>query len=358
MGSPDLLSRRITALDGLRALAITAVFVAHDDEKTFANGGLGVEVFFVLSGFLITSLVVAEYGSVTGFKYRRFLARRFLRLMPALIPVLAFAVFASFVLSGSIDAQTRSAAPFALVYLSNWYRAFGHEAGLLAHTWSLSIEEQFYLVWPLILGLAYGFKGERGVLWTAVTLVAVSTTWRIALTASGASFDRVYNGTDTQADQLLVGCSLALLFRQSPRFVRGFSRLGPVGLVVIVGLMVSQLDDDFFFYVGDTVVAVCAAALISWLVLGGASRLHAAFELAPVVGLGRISYGFYLWHYPIILVVRDRISNVIGCGFAAAILSLGASVASFRFVERPILRWRKRVVSVAVEDQVAAPVLE
>jgi peptidoglycan/LPS O-acetylase OafA/YrhL len=346
------LRSRITALDGLRAFAITAVFIAHDDEHFF-NGGLGVDVFFVLSGFLITTLIVTEHESAKDFRYGRFLARRALRLMPALIPVVIFAVLASFLLSGDIGPQTRSAAPLAILYVANWYRALGHQAGLLAHTWSLGVEEQFYLAWPLILGVAYRVRGRRGVMWTALMIAITSTAWRLGLSLSGASVSRIYNGTDTVADQLLIGAVIAMLVTEAPEQLRRAATLAPVALVALVVLMFSQVSDTILFDGGATFVAVCAALVISALVLRTHEPLATMFSRRPVVFLGRISYGLYLWHYPLLLVIRDKVPNVILCGVIAAIASIITASASFWLIEAPVMRWRQRRVGLPIEDNVA-----
>jgi peptidoglycan/LPS O-acetylase OafA/YrhL len=351
MQARDVLTRRISALDGLRALAVAGVLAAHLDTGLF-NGGFGVDIFFVLSGFLITTLLVAEHEESGGVHYRRFLARRSLRLMPALVSVVIASVLISLVLSSSLGGQTRSAAIPALFYFSNWFREAGGRAGMLAHTWSLSVEEQFYLVWPILLALAYKVKGRRGVLAVALVGVICSTTLRAVLSLSGASFDRIYNGTDTVADQLLIGCSLAITLFEWPRVVKQVGAFAPLALLILVLLMVSHVQPSFTDRGGLTIIAICSAIVIGGLVTSH-ERLTSAFSFAPAVAVGRISYGIYLWHYPLVLLVSGKVGTL-----ATAIIVIPASIVaaaiSFRLLETPVLRWRRRAAPEVLEDPVSA----
>jgi peptidoglycan/LPS O-acetylase OafA/YrhL len=348
MTSQGLLNKRQPALDGLRTVAVAAVFVAHTDPR-FPNGGLGVDVFFALSGFLITTIVIGDVDQEHQFSYRRFLLRRLMRLGPALLAVIAFSLLASLVLHGVIGPQSRRAAPFALFYVANWYRAFGGHAGLLAHTWSLGIEEQFYVAWPIILFVAFRRYGRRGVLWAAVVLAVASTLVRLGLSLDHASDARIYNGTDTEADQILWGCALAIARLEFPGALRRLSVAAIPALVLLIGMMALAEPQAFFFRGGYTLVSICSAVLISSLTLHQAGPLYSFLTLRPVVWLGRISYGIYLWHYPLSLIVRNHVHSVLGVMVVVGALSIAAAAMSFNLIEVPVLKWRERVVSDSVE---------
>jgi peptidoglycan/LPS O-acetylase OafA/YrhL len=198
----------VPALDGLRGLAVVVVMIYHAAPELLPGGFLGVELFFVLSGFLITSLLLKEHDR-SGIQLGRFYMRRALRLTPALIVMLASVVLLSWVaLSGDAFRNTVSDAAFSLTYIFNWVRASDPgRSSFLGHTWSLCIEEQFYLLWPLLLP-AITMIGRRDRL-TERLLVAVAAIvlWRMVL-SNFASPMRIYNGLDTRADGLLLGCAL------------------------------------------------------------------------------------------------------------------------------------------------------
>src|ERR1700677_2490575 len=206
---------RWPALDGLRAFAVLTVMAAHlNDPTLFPGGGLGVDVFFVISGFLITSILLGEQDKRGRVGFGAFYARRALRLFPALVVVLAVVAVVCATDSHIFLAhETLAGIPWIVLYAGNWLRAFSHAAslGVLGHTWSLAVEEQFYLIWPVIFVFGIGRIGDRrraAALLVSAALAVMA--YRAVVLAHGWSINRVSNGSDTHCDGLLLGCALAL----------------------------------------------------------------------------------------------------------------------------------------------------
>ena len=198
------------ALDGVRAIAVLLVMLGH--LGLVSAGGLGVDIFFVLSGYLITAILVSEFSTTGGISLKKFYARRALRILPAVILLLAVLNILVEATQTSEQAHTFQWNSLgALFYIANWLRAFGRGIGILGHLWSLSIEEQFYLLWPIALAFLLSRKLKRSqiliVIGFAVVLVNLD---RIYLYRGIESFNRIYNGLDTRADALLVGCAFGL----------------------------------------------------------------------------------------------------------------------------------------------------
>ena len=229
----------------------------------------------------------------------------------------------------------------ALTYTMNWARAFSYPIDpQLGHTWSLSIEEQFYLLWPLLLASAYRWGGRNTALACATGLAVLSLSWRLYLLHAGAGVDRIYNGFDTHADALLIGCALALL-RQSPATRFWFV---PVAILMVVFFFAPWIA---WLSLPSTIVALAGAWLISICWSGSNSRFIDLLEFSPIRYVGRISYGIYLWHWPILMELwRLGYPNYgIETAAMALILTLCCAVTSFHLVERPILRFKNRLNS-------------
>jgi peptidoglycan/LPS O-acetylase OafA/YrhL len=335
---------RIPALDGLRAVAVAGVLCAHL-RIGLPQAGVGVNVFFVLSGFLITTLLLREREGRGTIALGRFYVRRLLRLYPALlVVVLAVAAYSVVLVDDPVLAtRTEHTALTSLLYVTNWERAFGGNGGMLAHTWSLSIEEQFYLVWPLALLVAHRVAGARGVLVLALAGSVGALGLRFLLWDDGAGLARIYNGTDTEADQLLLGAALAVLVaRSAPLVARAGRLLAPVGAAFVVAVAVSALTPEMQFTWGATGVALGAAAVIGHVVTAPEGAWARALSVRPLVAVGRISYGLYLWHFPVTFVVGDRLPGAVGRSVGVVAVSLVAAALSYRLVEQPILRARDR----------------
>lgn len=336
------------ALDGVRALAIILVIVFHSGCPFLAGGFVGVDVFFVLSGFLITTILATEIQQSGTIHYGNFFARRLLRLVPALALLLSVYLLAAS--RGSNFRHHLTDAGLA-IYLADFSRAWGWygggRPGLLGHTWSLAIEEQFYLVWPWALLLLFRVVRRPGNRIALVAILAASlAAWRAVLFLGlGASFERVYNAPDTHADGLLIGCAVGLAFTAG-RLTASASvgRWAPPA--AILGLLALSIAGNeaaaWMVSFGGLLASLMAAALIIALVCRPESLAARLFALAPVVYLGKVSYALYLWHHPVMKLFTERnYSWVATLAFGGGI-SLLAATASYRFVERPFLSMKRR----------------
>lgn len=299
---------RIPALDGLRAVAIVMVIAYHASRDVMPAGFWGVTVFFVLSGYLITRLLCAEHSTNGSISVRSFYWKRGVRLMPALI-VVSLVVLA-------LGQQWLNVLP-ALGYYANYARIGGSDLGLLTHTWSLAVEEHFYLLWPVVLAWVPP-AARRRVLWW---LLAVALLWR-ALAIVILSEAWVYNSTDTNAAALLAGCYLAVSASKPNRW---FALCVPA-LVVLAALPYFGHDSPMFLWGGFLAIALGVGAV------NYATTRARWLELAPVVWVGKISYGLYLWHY---VLIRSDLSI-----WLALPLTLLLAAASWYLVEEPIRKWR------------------
>jgi peptidoglycan/LPS O-acetylase OafA/YrhL len=355
-------SVRLAALDGIRALSILAVIGVHLSVPFAPGGGMGVIVFFVLSGFLITTLLLDERERLGQVSLRLFYARRALRLGPALAVVLVAACVVALSSPGTaLSKETLHFAPAALLYVGNWLRALSPKfvGGTLAHTWSLSVEEQFYLLWPptLMLMLACGAR-LRTVLWAALAGALLSDLGKIVDWSSGASLDAAANrmyGTDLSADALLLGCALAVAIRIDPARMRRLVRfLGPPAAVylVVVVTVIHPLVGGYqaaraFDAIAWPMVSVAAAAVIGHLVLVRGSIAARALSLPPVTYIGRISYGLYLWHYPLliwmVLWAHFALHSVAWQALVDVALSVAVASLSYHVIERRALALKDRL---------------
>jgi len=329
-------------LDGLRGVSILAVMLYHTG--LLSGGFLGVDVFFVLSGFLITSLLLDEIQSTGGVALRAFYIRRGLRLLPALVPMILVTGVA--MLAWDPGWETIVFLLSVVFYAANWAIAYGLPPGMLGHTWSLSIEEQFYALWPPLLLFLLRVVRRRGAL-LALMAVAVIAAVGYRLLLARAEAARLYVGLDAHADPLLVGCLLGLfygssLFRRTPRALVTWNVLGALGGIALLALFWgSRYPEDY--------VRACAStstAIVSALVIVAAMQPSAvcASLLArePLPWIGRRSYALYLWHFPFLFMtgalwVPGRRLVPIEATLAW-VLTFAAAAASFRYIEQPALR--------------------
>jgi peptidoglycan/LPS O-acetylase OafA/YrhL len=331
-------------LDGVRALAVAAVVAYHLGARWLPGGFLGVDVFFVLSGFLITSLLAAEWRASGGIAVGQFYLRRARRLLPALYLMLAVVVVTANRLAPGQLRAIRSDVPAALGYVTNWtliarngsYFAAGGPSSPLQHLWSLAVEEQFYLLWPLALLACLWTRRRWLPLAVVVVGAAASTCWMGVQYMPGTDPSRVYYGSDTHAAPLLVGAALALACGE--RRVRArWADLAALVAVLVLGyaLVHASYNRAELFRGGYLVVALAAAALVH--AAAGATGTARLLGVRPLRWLGQRSYAIYLWHWPIIVLLHPSIGAwLVPLQIAATLLLAGLS---YRLVEDPI---RKR----------------
>jgi peptidoglycan/LPS O-acetylase OafA/YrhL len=352
------------ALDGLRGLAVLAVLAYHQNFGAgWARGGyLGVDIFFVLSGFLITSLLLIDHERTGRVVSGEFWARRARRLFPALLVLLVMAAaYAAFIAKPWQLHELRATAIATLLYVNNfWQMNPAHRVGplVLDHTWSLSIEEQFYFVWPVLLaGLLLVTRGRRSLVVALGGLAAASAIW-MAVVYRETDIWRAYFGTDTRAHSLLIGAALgvAILGWSGPRTRRTRVALeiaGGVALVFLtVVILVCGLETSPWLYRGGfLLIAIASATVIAAAVQSGSPVVGRGLAARPLAAVGLISYGLYLFHPPIYAwLTPDRV-GVRGVPLFALRLAVTFAVATASFVllERPIRRgafsWRLRVVA-------------
>jgi peptidoglycan/LPS O-acetylase OafA/YrhL len=330
----------VPALDGLRGVAILLVLGRHAN-RLLPGGLLGVDLFFVLSGFLITSLLLNEWSATGSISLRAFWRRRALRLLPALgvfVPVVVatYALFVALGLQDMSELEDMAAGGAATVgYVANVFKAEGDFTGSsFSHTWSLSTEEQFYVLWPLVLvGIVALGARLRGLMVGLGAAFAALAIWRIAVIL-GSGFDvyRVFYAPDTRCDALVLGCLAGVAFtcgaaRRVPPPI-AYLALG-LGAVIVAGFDMRNPEHAAF---GISAFALAAALVLLACVLEPGWAFGRAMTWRPLRELGRISYGLYLWHVPVFLLVGWEL------GIPMAIL---VALASYRFIEQPFLR-RKR----------------
>lgn len=345
------------ALDGLRAVSILLVLTVHlrliaPHLKAFLppGGFLGVDVFFVISGFLITSLLLAEHRQTGLISLKNFYYRRILRLFPALTVVLLFAcVVAGLVGSFSALGLTNIRLASTVFYFANWVRANERtDTWFLFHFWSLSVEEQFYLLWPaLLLFLLRRRISPKRIFWLVLAMIIASAVLKPVLFLTGSSINRVYYGSDTRADSVLIGCAIALLLSfgfitpgPRPRLIaRALARAA----AIVLAAFVCFAGDGFApLYVGGlTLVSLCCAAIVVQLILAPESAVSGFLSSSSMQWIGRRSYGLYLWHWPMFEIGRlfPNEALVVLVGLALTFL---AAVLSHRFIEVPFLRLKNR----------------
>ena len=347
----------VEALDGLRGVAVIGVLLFHADH--LAGGFLGVDLFFTLSGFLITSLLVVEHRASGRISLRSFWARRARRLLPAMLAVVAAAtVVAALTLPDAEMERFGNQALLTLAYVVNWgeiassrdYWALFDAPTPLEHVWSLAIEEQFYVVWPLLvlgsvrlLGRRFGIRVLVG-----IGLVAsLATSWVVIEGAGGIT--RAYYGTDTRAASILVGAALATFTAGASRRPSALERGVAVGAVVSLGAILASWalvdgNEIWLYRYGFLAHALLTAVVIAAVSGPFGGSLGRALQARPLVRVGILSYGLYLWHWPVYVVLDDVRTGLDGWTLTALRLAvtLAIATASYHLLEAPIRsqRWR------------------
>jgi peptidoglycan/LPS O-acetylase OafA/YrhL len=363
-------SKGIPALDGIRAVAVGLVLAEHGGIPGVPGGFLGVDVFFVLSGFLITSLLLDELGDSGRIALAGFWIRRARRLLPALIVMVMAVVAGRTLFPSDATATLRDDAVAAFFWVANWafvaqqtdYFSQGSPPSPLQHTWSLGVEEQYYLFWPLLViavAAVFGSRARWGV-FALATAGAVGSAVAAILMASDAGVNRVYFGTDTRVQALLVGAAAAaLLVRDWSVLTAGgtlirtrwrrwvAATLSVLGLAMLAALAHYATGSAREFRAGLLiVVAVAAVLVVAPVALDQASPVAHVLAWRPLVWLGAISYGVYLWHWPIFLALNGERTGWSGWPLFAArcAATIAVAAASWWLLEQPIRRWRPMIV--------------
>lgn len=327
-------------LDGFRGAAVLLVLLGHLNVAGFDSGGwVGVTMFFVLSGFLITRLLLEERATTGSISLPRFYARRALRLLPALAALLVVVVGYGMAIG---DDQILGRGLAVAGYGANWARILsGDTLGPLAHTWSLAIEEQFYLVWPAALLLVLPRRRPE---WVIGGLLVGLVLWRVLLMLGDADPYRIYLGTDTRADALLIGAALAVLI---PRLsVPGWVAAVGTAAILAFGAFPDNTGWTAQLVLGLPLTALASAAIIAWSVQRGSAVLSSR----ALTTVGLLSYAIYLWQLPIV-----QASGVLGVtplrAAVAVVLTFAAAVGSYLLVERPALRLKSRLLRRREEER-------
>ena len=340
------------ALDGLRAVAVLGIIAYHVGVPGTRGGWLGVDLFFVLSGFLICSVLLRQRLADPPVPLRSFWAARARRLLPALVLMLASVVALGFTLTPpSMRPVLRDDLIATLAYVSNWRFIWGNEAYFAAianpsplrHTWSLAVEEQFYLLFPLLLLVLLAWARRRW--WPAVALAlgaAGSTALMAVLYDGGRHVDRVYYGTDTHAVGLLVGAATAVLLSPAAGALTAGTRarlddlarrLSPLCLVVVLAAIAGGAEAWPFFYRGGlAVLAVVAVVVVVAAASEGPSRVQQLLAWEPLRRVGVISYGLYLWHWPVVVYVDAQRTGLDPWALRAVQVALTFALASASYV--------------------------
>jgi peptidoglycan/LPS O-acetylase OafA/YrhL len=344
----------VPGLDGLRAIAVIAVLLYHADIIWFRGGYLGVDVFFVLSGYLITSLLLAEWDATSRVDLTQFWFRRARRLLPALFLLLSVVLGFAVVFLPEEVASLRNDAIAAGTYVTNWYLVFSQRSyfetigrpSLFQHLWSLAVEEQFYLLWPLAFALLMRFWRR----WALAIVLAGATASALATwLAYNPDVDpsRLYYGTDTRAASLLMGVALAIALSMRRSAAQPARSIGPVfdlaGLTALAAIcwyfVVLDETQELVYRGGMLALETATAVVILALIYPGTRILPWLLGGQVLRWIGQRSYGIYLWHWPVFMVTRPELDITLD-GAPLLVVRIGITLLlanlSYKFVEQPI----------------------
>ena len=349
--------RYITGLDGIRAIAVIMVLAYHLKLALFKSGFLGVTVFFVLSGYLITGILIFEVEEEGTIDLKNFWLRRIRRLVPAVMSMAVVIIFVSAVVNRVIFTKGCKDFLASVLGFNNWWQIFNkvsyfEAAGVpspFTHCWSLAIETQFYLIYPLILLGIYKLaksrgegRAKRGLLFAGVTLLLalISVILMIVLFDPQQDASRVYYGTDTRAFSLLFGALLAILweYRMVPRRLSASVNmdLGSVSFAVLLVMTIAINGSSNFWYRGGQFFGTILTVLMVYAVSGRKTWLSRFLSNPVLKWMGDRSYSIYLWHYPIILLISKGIKASWWITLIEIVLSVVLAELSYRFIETPI----------------------
>ena len=350
---------RVIGLDGVRAIAVILVILYHLSPGAVIGGYIGVDLFFVVSGFLITTLLLREREATGRIRLGAFWRRRARRLLPALGVLLLVCCTAAYFVGRDVLVGLGQQVIGAVTFSSNWLFLLAESdyfsssvPELFRNLWSLAVEEQFYVLWPLLLVLVFVHIPK----WLRITLIALiaagSAVWMAVLWSPDAA-TRVYYGTDTHAFGLAIGAVLAVVALKWPErpleWARSHRRiLGVAGWIALAGILalgfVMPENEQIVFQGGLAAVALLSAVLIAALLVPG-SLLGRILETPPLRWIGQRSYGLYLWHWPVFILVVAGLPTWTRDGWwgwalggIALVLTVGAAALSYELVEKPIRR--------------------
>lgn len=347
--------RHMNGLDGLRAVAVLAVIAYHLDLGFLPGGLFGVGLFFVLSGYLITDILLAQWHSTGSINLTDFYIRRARRLLPGMFAVMAAIMIWLFFADPGRLSELRGDMGAGALYISNWwyifhrvsyFESFGPPSPF-GHFWSLAVEEQFYIVWPLLLLLFIPLMQKKGPLLVFVIGLALLSAEMMALLYNpDLDPSRVYYGTDTRAFALLAGAALAVVWpsrKLSSAIGLGarilMELMGAAALAFLIYVMLTGSEYDPSLYTGGMALQALAAALLVAALAHPTSMLARVFGIAPLRWVGRHSYGLYLWHYPVIVLTTPSVDTG-GFNLLRVALQLLAvfvlAALSLKYIEDPV----------------------
>ncbi|MGG0359618.1 acyltransferase family protein [Bacillus tropicus] len=348
-------SRYMVGLDSLRGLAILGVILYHINFNWMPGGFLGVTVFFVLSGYLITDILAMEWKRNKRIDLKKFWLSRARRLLPGMLVMLVITLAWITIFHSSLLGKMRGDSIAALFYVSNWWYIYHklsyfdnfNQISPLNHFWSLAVEEQFYVVWPFIISLGFYYIKKHSRMILLICLGAFASALAMAiLYEPGVDPSRIYYGTDTRAFSLLIGAVLALVWPSNrlankiipkARFI--LDVVGGIALIIILVMFWKTNQYDPFLYKGGMVLLSIATALLVANLAHPASRIAQFLRFRPLRWVGVRSYGIYLWHYPILTLTTPKVNagdfSLIRATLQFLLIILIAQI-SWKFIEKPI----------------------
>lgn len=345
-------------LDGIRGVAILFVMMFHSSVYSLSGGFIGVDIFFVLSGFLISTLIILEFKASGTFNFKHFYIRRVIRLMPAMLLLLTGIWAGVFIFNQYFKTSPSvmfSATLYTLFYSANWALALNLTPwpAAIDHFWSLAVEEQFYLFWPFLLYLMLKNKWKSHyIIYTLLLAILLVVIWRSYLWYNDANFGRCYFATDTRVSGLLIGCLLAIFISEGRiEFTRRIYKVIRLAaylslIILLIALFYANNGFSLMYFGGFELAALLSMFLIAGLLFKPEPLFEAVFKFKPLVWIGRISYGLYLWHGVVFYFISKMSFPFKQIRFFTFSLEIGLSILaatiSFYLIEKKVLVYKKQ----------------